>query len=141
MKRTWKYIYLCWGILCLIGGYREITSKRTPDFEMSWSFIVLIFLFFSISPLANIKICRLFGVELAFRRPSLDRPPLDRGKDPLQTYRVFLVSSLLISLGAGFAAPKADHDGMMTFFLTAAMCLGLFVGERLIYLVHAKEIT
>lgn len=121
-----------------MGGYRSIASAHAPD--MPWPFIVYAFFFFMIAPLAIIKLNRLFGVEMTFRRPSLDRPPL-LGRDPLQTFRIFLVSSLLMSIGACLAAPKADHHGMMMFFQTAAMSLGLVVGERLIYWVHAKEIT
>jgi len=46
MQRTWKYIYLCWGILCVVGGYRNLAPERTSHFDMPRSFIVFSFFFF-----------------------------------------------------------------------------------------------
>ncbi len=46
-----------------------------------------------------------------------------------------------MSIGAACALPKADNPGVMMFWASVAMSIGLCVGERLIYLVYAKKIT
>ena len=138
--RTWRYIYLVWALVCVFGGYRTVAHERTANALMGWPFIIGSFLFFCITPLAIVALRGRFGIENLFRRPSLDRSPFTRS-DPLQAFRLFSVSSALISMGAAFALPTADHSGVMMFWASAAMSMGLFVGERLICLVYAKRVT
>ena len=46
-----------------------------------------------------------------------------------------------MSVGACFALPNADQHGLMMFWASAAMSIGLFVGEQFIYWVYAKRIV
>jgi hypothetical protein len=98
------------------------------------------FFFFCIAPLAITMLRHRFGFENVFRRPSLDRTPFSR-RDILQVYRLFLVSSVLLSVGACFALPTANQQGVMMFWTSVAVSAGLFVGERIVYLVYAKNIV
>ena len=139
MQRIWKYIYFSWAILCVVSGYRSLTPERTTHFYMPWSFIVVSFFFFCVAPLGIIALRNCFGFETVYRRPSLDRTPFNR-QDILQAYRLFWVSSALMSLGACFALPRADDHGTMMFWSSVGMSAGIFIGERIVYLVHAKEI-
>jgi hypothetical protein len=141
MQRVWKYIYLCWAILCVVSGYRNLAPERTTYFYPSWEFIVFNFFFFCVMPLAVTVLKQRFGVEMIFRRPSPDRSPFVWGRDPLQVFRLFVISSVSILVGAGLALPKAGHRGVMMFWTCAAVAAGLFIGERLVYLVYAKRIA
>jgi hypothetical protein len=138
--RVWRYIYLIWAILCFVGGYRNLSPERTTHFYMPQSFIVFSFFFFCVAPLAITALRNCFGIETVFRRPSLDRTVFSR-RDILQAFRLFWVSSALMSLGAGFALRNADHNGVMMFWSSVAMTGGLFIGERIVYLVYAKKIA
>ena len=140
MPRIWRYIYLIWAVLWITSGYRMLAPDQTADFKIDWFVIVGGFLLFCIVPLASTALKCRFGVEMTFRRPSLDRAPFRRC-DPLQTMRLFVATSTLMSVGACFALPNADQHGLMMFWATAAMSMGLFVGERLIYWVYAKRIV
>jgi len=140
MQRIWKYIYLCWGILCVVGGYRNLAPECTSHFDMPRSFIVVSFFFFCVAPLGISVLRNRFGIESVFQRPSLDRTPFSR-RDILQVYRLFWVSCALTSLGGCFALPNADHGGVMMFWSSVAMSAGLFIGERIVYLVYAKNIS
>jgi hypothetical protein len=138
--RFWRYIYLVWAILCVVGGYRNLTPEHTATFSMPWWFIVECFFFFCIGPLAITALRNRFGIETVFRRPSLDRTVFSK-RDILQAFRLFWVSSALMSVGACLALPKADHRGVMMFWSSVAMSSGLFIGERIVYLVYAKRIA
>jgi hypothetical protein len=141
MQRIWKYVFLCWAIICLASGYRMLAPGRTGDFKaLSWSFIVAGFIFWCIAPLA-VTALNFHGLDVMIRRPSLDRPPWGGRPDPLQFFRFCRVSTILMLLGACFALPKADQGGMMMFWATTAMTIAFFIGERLVYLVYAKKIA
>ena len=139
--RIWRYVYLIWGALCVLSGYRMLSPDRTADFTFGWSVPILDLLFFCIAPPAIIILKQRLGFEMAFRRPSLERSPFGWGRDPLQAFRLFWVSAALMSFGAGLALPKANHQGVMMFWAVLAGSVGLFVGERLIYSVYAKRIA
>jgi hypothetical protein len=138
--RIWKYIYLGWAVLCVSGGYRELAPGRTRDFILGWPFIVAAFLFFCLMPLAITVLNRRFGVEMIFRRPSFDRPPVS-GRDPLQTFRLFSVSSALMTIGACFALRNANAHGVMMFWSSVAMSAGLAMSEGILYLAHWRKIN
>jgi hypothetical protein len=140
-QSSWRYIYLVWVVACVISGYRLILPDRSAHFVFGWSYIAETFLFCCIAPLAITALRQRFGFESIFRRPSLDRSPFGKGRDLLQIFRLYWISAVSASLGAACALPKADHHGVMMFCGTVAGSMGLFVGERLIYLAHAKRIT
>jgi len=117
-----------------------IAPGHTDDYAMRWPVIVEGFAFFCAAPLLIIALRHLFGIETIFRRPSLDRTPFS-GRDILQAFRLFWITGALASLGACFALPNADHNGVMMFWATAAGSTGLFIGERIVYLVYAKRIA
>ncbi len=137
---VWRYIYLVWAILCVVGGYRNLTAEHTANFYVPESFIVVGFFFFCTAPLAITALRNCFGIETEFRRPSFDRTVFNK-RDILQAFRVFWVSATLMCVGAGFALRVADHNGVMMFWSGVAMSGGLFIGERIVYLVYAKQIT
>jgi len=139
MQRIWKYIYVCWAVLCVLTGYRTLSVSRAPGF-VGWPFVVEGFIFFCVAPLAITALRRRFGFETVFRRPSLGRPPFGKG-DILQVFRLFSISAALIMLGACFALPNADHRGLMMFISVAVNAAGFFVGERIVYLVYARKIS
>jgi len=138
--RIWRYIYFVWAILCVVGGYRNLAPERTTHFNMPRWFIVGGFFFFCVMPLAITALRNRFGIETIFRRPSLDRTVFS-GRDVLQAFRVFWVSSALMSLGACFGFRNADRNGILMFWSSVAMTGGLFIGERIVYLVYAKKIA
>jgi hypothetical protein len=141
MHRIWKYIYLCWALLCLAGGYRMLAPGHTAYFtDVPRSFIVELFVFWCIAPLA-ITALNCYGIDVAFRRPSLDRPPWGGRKDPLQFFRFCRFSIILMLVGACFAVPKADPGGVKMFWITAAVAVAFIFGERLVYWVYAKKIA
>ena len=138
--RVWRYIYFVWAVLWIAGGYRMIAPERTNDYNVEWPFIVAGFVFFCIAPLLITAFRHFLGIETIFRRPSLDRTPFSR-RDILQGLRLIWVTGALMSLGACFALPNADHNGVVMFWSGAAGSTGVFIGERIVYFVYAKRIT
>jgi hypothetical protein len=139
--RIWRYIYLAWAALWVLGSYRMLSPDRTAPLVFGWSYIVLALLLFCIAPPAIVILKQRFGFEMTFRRPSMDRSPFGWGRDPLQVFRLYLVTAVSMSAGAGLALAHANHRGVMMFWGCAAVSVGLFLGERLIYLVYAKRIA
>jgi len=137
---VWRYIYIAWGVLCIGSGYRMIAPDRTTDYKVGWPFILEGFVFFCIAPLLITALRHRFGIATIFRRPSIDRTPFS-WRDILQAFRLFWVSGALMSLGACLALRNADHNGVMMFWSGATGSAGLFIGERIVYLVYAKRIA
>lgn len=141
MQRIWKYIYLCWTIIWLASGYRLLAPDRTAYFRgVSWTDIAMSFLFWCIAPL-GIMALNFHGLDVTFRRPSMDRPLWGGRHDPLQSLRLGLVSALSTLIGGCFALAKANHGGIMMFAAITAASLGFLIGERLVYRVYAKKIA
>ena len=97
MPRIWRYIYLIWAVLWITSGYRMLAPDQTADFKIDWFVIVGGFLLFCIVPLASTALKCRFGVEMTFRRPSLDRAPfrqmrLDSQCMSMQEIRATLVA-------------------------------------------------
>lgn len=142
MRYKWKYIYLCWAVLWVVSGYRTVASSHIVDFtNVGWPFIIANFSFFTVVPLITTALKRLLGFQMTFRRPSLSRSPFGWGRDPLQVFRLFLITATSMTIGTCLALPKADNGGVILFWACVAGSAGLFVGERLIYLIYAKEIS
>lgn len=141
MQRIWKYIYLCWVVVCLASGYGMLAPEHTAPFKgMPWSDIVMFFLFWCIAPMAVMAL-NFHGLDVIFRRPSLERPPWGGRNDPLQFFRLGLVTVVSVSVGACFALPKANQGGAMWFWAMITGTVGFFIGERLVYWVYAKRIA
>ena len=117
-----------------------IAPDSTADYKVDWPFILEGFVIFCFVPLLIITLRNRFGFETFFRRPSIDRTPFNR-RDILQAFRLFWVTGALMSLGACLALRYADHNGVMMFWSTAIGSAGLFIGERIVYLVYAKRIV
>jgi hypothetical protein len=121
-----------------------IAQDGTTDFadfeKLGWPFILVVFVFFCFGQLLITALRHRFGIETIFRRPSIDRTPFNR-RDILQVFRLYWVSGALTSLGACLALLNADHNGVMMFWPVTTGSAGLFIGERIVYLVYAKRIT
>jgi hypothetical protein len=83
---------------------------------------------------------RSIGVQ-QFRRPSLDRPPFDWWRDTLQPLRISVIGACLYFLGACFALPRTDRLGVMLLWFYAALAAGLFIGERIVYVLYRERIA
>jgi hypothetical protein len=140
MRRLWMFIYAIGAIFAVVGGYQGLAPARTANIDADWIFVVICFVLMCLFPLGAMAFSRLNGVE-TFRRPSLDRQPLGWWRDTLQPLRVSLVGVALVFLGACVALPHADHRGVMLFWVNAAVAVGLFIGERLVYIIYRRRIA
>jgi hypothetical protein len=140
MKRIWPFIYVAAAILCVIGGYCSLAPKRTAGTNADWIFVTITLVFSSLMPLGTMAYSRRCGIE-TFRRPSLDRAPIDWKCDPLQSMRATYIGMTFCLVGAGFALTTTDHKGIMLFWFYAAFVVGLFIGERIVYLTYTKRIV
>jgi hypothetical protein len=131
IMRVWRYIYFAWAVVCILSGYRLILPDHSAYFVFGWSYIATVFLFCCLAPPTITALRQRLGFETTLRRPSLDRSPFGRRREPLQVFRLWWVSSASASLGAAFALPKADHHGLMMFWGCVAVSVGLFLGEWL----------
>jgi len=139
MNQAWKLIYAIGGAGFLVSGYTSLDPASTAGTNSDWVFVTLSFVSSCVFPLVAMAYSRRKGVE-TFRRPSLDRHPINWWGDPLQSLRVSSIGIGLFVVGACFALPKADHRGVMMFWFYAAVALGLFIGERMAYRIYAKRI-
>jgi len=140
MRRLWMFTYATGAIFAVVAGYQGLAPARTANTNADWIFVGICFLLMCLFPLGAMAFSRLNGVE-TFRRPSLDRQPLGWWRDTLQPLRVSLVVAALFCLGACFGLPHADHQGVMLFWVYAAVSFGLFIGERLVYVIYRKRIA
>ena len=143
MRHIWKYIYLCWALICVIGGYRMLAPGRTAYFNnIDRSFIAELVIFWLGAPLLITALnCWFYKDQVKFIRPSLDRSPFGGGRDPLQGLRLMVASIILMFGGACFALSKTDHNGVRMFWSGLAASVAFFIGERLVYWVYAKKIA
>lgn len=126
--------------MCILNGYSSLASGRAAHANAHWILVPLVFVIMCFFPLLAMANGRRFGVE-TFRRPSFNRHPIGLWRDTLQPVRVAIIGFGLVLVGACFALPNTDHYGVMLFWIYAAQVLGLFIGERLVYVVYAKRIA
>ena len=139
-QRLWAAIYIIGAALALWGGYQSLSPEETAQTNSDWIFVSITFVLTCLFPLGAMAYSRGIGVH-EFRRPSLDRHPFSWWRDTLQPLRISVVSAALYFLGALFALPHTDHRGLMILWFYAALALGLFIGERLVYVVHRARIA
>jgi hypothetical protein len=140
MNRLWPLIYVGFGLLSLNGGYESLRPERTDKTNADWVFIIIILILFCLFPLGAVSVGRAYGVE-TFRRPTFHRHPFGWWSDTLQPLRVSVVFSVLFSIGQLVAFPHTDAKGTMLFYSYLAMAVGLFLGERLVYVIFKSRIV
>jgi hypothetical protein len=52
-----------------------------------------------------------------------------------------VIGAALYFIGSCFALPHTDRRGIMIFWFYAALALGLFIGERIVYAVYLERIA
>jgi hypothetical protein len=140
MRHLWPIIYYTLFVLTAIGGYESLTPKETAHTNSDWIFVSITFVMTCLFPLGAMSYSRAIGVQ-EFRRPTLDRHPFGWWRDTLQPLRMCVIGAALYFIGACFALPHTDHRGVMLFWFYAALTLGLFIGERIIYVVYRDRIA
>ena len=140
MSKVWKFIYLAGAVLSVYGGFSSLSPELTVQTNSDWIFVAITFVTASLFPLGAMAYSRRRGIE-TFLKPSLDRAPLGWWTDTLQPIRVSWVYMALFWLGSCFALPKTIHKGDMLFWFYTAIVSGLFIGERIVYIVYGKRFT
>jgi len=140
MHKVWRFIYLIGAVACVIGGYVSLSPERTANTNADWIFVAITFVLTGLFPLGAMAYSRSRGVE-TFRKPSLDRAPHGWWTDTLQPIRVSWVCMALFWFGSCLAIPRTDHKGVMVFWFYTAAVSGLFIGERVVYLVYRKRVA
>ncbi|PYL09990.1 MAG: hypothetical protein DME33_02330 [Verrucomicrobia bacterium] len=139
-RRLWLAIYLTSAVLTVWRGYKSLSPEKTAHTNSDWIFVSITFVLACLFPLGAVAYSRLVGVD-HFRRPSLDRHPFGWWRDTLQPLRVTVIGTALYFLGACFALPHANQRGVMVFWFYVALALGLFIGERAVYLFYRVRIA
>jgi hypothetical protein len=67
--------------------------------------------------------------------------PFGWWRDTLQPLRMSVIGAALYFIGSCFALPHTDRRGIMIFWFYAALALGLFIGERIVYAVYLERIA
>jgi hypothetical protein len=140
MRRLWPFIYVLSSLLIPWGGYCSLDPAKTANTNADWVFVSIVFVMTCLFPLGAMAYSRRIGVQ-QFRRPSFDRSPFGWWRDTLQPLRLSVIGATLSFLGACFALPHADNRGVMIFWSAAACAIGLFIGERLVYVVFRQRIA
>ena len=139
-RRIWTTIYGLAAVVAVLLGYRSVAVHRPDAPDSDWVLWFIAAVIFCLAPLLMVWVSRGWGVE-RLRRPSLDRHPFDMQRDPLQGLRVAVLASLLYFIGSCFALWHTDHHGFMLVCSYAALALGFFIGEKLVYSVYRDEIA
>jgi hypothetical protein len=140
MKHIWPFIYAASAVGTVLGGYQSLSSKQTAQTNVDWIFVSITFVTLLFLPLGAMAYSRRRGVE-TYRRPNFRRQPLGWWTDTLQPIRISLILALFLCIGSSFALPHTDPQGWMLFYWHVAMVVGLFFGERLVYLVFRERIV
>jgi hypothetical protein len=140
MRRLWPPIYVALFVLTAVGGYESLAPQKTANTNSDWIFVSITFVLTCLFPLGAMSYSRGIGVQ-QFRRPSLDRHPFGWWRDTLQPLRISVIGAGLYLIGSCFALPHTDHRGVMIFWFYAALTLGLFLGERIVYAVYRERIA
>ena len=140
MRRLWPFIYVALFVSTAVGVYESLAPKETAHTNSDWIFVSITFVLTCLFPLGAMSYSRGIGVQ-QFRRPSLDRHPFGWWRDTLQPLRMSVISAALYFVGSCLALPHTDHRGLMIFWFYAALTLGLFIGERIVYVVYRERIA
>ena len=132
MRHVWPVIYLIGAFSASLNGYQQLQPSETAKTNADWIFVTVCFVTMLIAPSLMVAFARHRGVE-EFRKPSFTRWPLGWWSDTLQPIRLTLIGLVCNAVGAAFALPKADAQGVMLFWWFLAMASGWFVGERIVY--------
>ena len=140
MHRLWPLIYIALFVSTAVGVYESLAPKETAHTNSDWVFVSITFVLTCLFPLGAMSYSRGIGVQ-QFRRPSLDRHPFGWWRDTLQPLRMSVIGAALYLIGSCFALPHTDQRGIMIFWFYAALALGLFIGERIVYVVYRERIA
>jgi hypothetical protein len=136
----WRSLYIAAALFALWSGYESLAPQQTVHTDADWVFVCIVFAVMCVFPVGMMAYGLRTGVQ-QFRRPSLDRHPFSWWHDTLQPLRVVSVGTALTFVGACFALRHTDHRGLMMFWFYAALAIGVFIGERIVYLVYRERIA
>jgi hypothetical protein len=140
MKYFWRICYSIFFVLMIWEGYGSLSPQRTAGSNADWYFVLASFVGTILFPLGAMFFARSRGVKI-FYKPSFDRHPLGWWNDTLQPIRISLIFSVCQVLGCLPTLRYANELGFMTFYWMLALTIGLFIGERLVYLVYKSSIA
>jgi hypothetical protein len=140
MERVWPFIYAAAAVGTLAGGYQSLSPEQTRQTNADWIFVSITFVTLLFFPLGAMAYSRRRGID-KYQRPNFRRQPLGWWTDTLQPIRISLIFAVLYCIGSAFALPHTDAQGWMLFCWHIAMAVGLFFGERLVYVVFRQRIV
>jgi len=140
MKRIWPIIYGVLIPIMIFSGYQDLQIEVTEKTNADWIFIGAAFVLTALAPIGLVAYGFLYSKKESMRKPTWDRHPIGWWTDTLQPLRVTLLLTALYTLGAAMALPNAGKKGVMIFIFYSASTAGLFIGERLAYLVYRRKI-
>lgn len=135
-QKLWFVIYIIGGVFCLFGGFTGLSAEATENTNPDWIFISIGFIGTLLFPSGSL----LFSKLERFQRPTFSRSFIKWSSDPLQSIRFVVISTALYATGAIIAIPNADTTGKLMGYFYIAIALGIFLGERLAYILFRKRI-
>jgi len=140
MKNIWLFTYVIFAPITVYSGYSEMSPNAVAGTNADWFFIAVTFIGCAIFPAGAVAFGLAYSRKEAMPTPTWDRHPFGWWSDTLQPLRISLIYSVLYAIGAAIALPTSDHKGRMIFFFLSAIAAGLFVGERIVYVIYRKKI-
>lgn len=140
MAKLWPWIYAVLMPLCGYGGYRMVRDAGEMPSGVNPAAVAVAFVASTIAPLLLVAYGFSYSRKDKMRRPSWDRHPFGWWTDTFQPLRVSMVFCLAYAAGAALALTAAVEKGRMSFFLLAAIATGIFIGERLVYVIYRRRI-
>ena len=140
MKNIWRIIYIIFIPIAVYSGYSQMSPAAVAETNADWVFVAVTFIGCVIFSVGAVAFGFTYSKKEKMPIPTWNRHPFGWWSDTLQPLRISLICSVLYVMGAAVALPNSDYRGRMIFFFLAAMASGLFVGERVVYVIYRKKI-
>lgn len=138
--KTWTSLYVICIIYAAYCGFRYMKSIADTKTDLGLTAYLAGYLVCVIFSLLATYYCLKRSGNLKLRKPSWNRNPFNWSVDVLQSLRVSLVGCGSFVIGQILNIENTSEQKLSFLYLMCAITLGLYTGERLVYLIYKNKI-
>jgi hypothetical protein len=141
MKHFGKILHFTLIASAIRGGFYAMSPERLRNTNPDWILCSILLLLMPLFVLGIVQYSISGAKQSILRRPSWNRFSIDWWHDPLQCLHESTWFIGATAIGSAIRLPSTTATGFWTFGSSVSICLGLLLGQFLVYRLHRKRIV